>query len=145
MQAVGNRAWWLYLYSCVPVDRGIDLGIAKVLVLFDPSSTTQVESTGRSIIKASASQDVSCREAHLLAGVGETSLYITLPGKAELWSSPPDVYSGRGKTLFIFTCRLSNFQATCHGILGPEQLREPMFHKADDIAVKPHHPHSRFI
>jgi hypothetical protein len=46
MQAVGHHGWWLYVCACVPVVQGIDIGIAKVLVLLDPSSTTQVESTG---------------------------------------------------------------------------------------------------
>jgi hypothetical protein len=38
--------------------------------------------------KTSASQDVSCREAHLVAVVSETSLYITDLVKVERWSSP---------------------------------------------------------
>lgn len=35
VQAVGDRACWLYVCACVPVDQGIDTSIAKVLVLFD--------------------------------------------------------------------------------------------------------------
>lgn len=93
VQAVGDHAN-CYTCACAPVNQGIDIGIAKSTCFVCSLMTTQVESSGRTISKAWASQHVSCREAHLAAVVDETSIYIADHIKIEAGRSPSVRYYG---------------------------------------------------
>lgn len=119
-----------YTCACVPVDQGIDIGIAKVLLLSDLHRVLKLNRAEDLFSWLGVAACFFQRGSSARGGGRNIPLYKDHV-KMDDWqrASVRSLFAGGGKHCFIFTCHhfCNLFSTSPHEISGPCQIREPCF------------------